>query len=124
MRILADKKKRERAFLSKLLAAVELAEQARVAERESPDFLVTTPDRRIGIEVTEIYRDKGDRIDRFWEGACESVIEAAQRCWLEADLPTVHVNIAFATSARFPKSEWSNWGRRVVGMVQAALPSA
>ena len=122
MRILADKKRRERAYVSKLLEAVGLAEQARVTERESPDFLVTTPDRRIGIEVTEIYRDKGDRKDRRWEGACESVIEAAQHCWLKADLPTVHVSIAFAASARLPKSEWSNWGRRAVEMVQAALP--
>ncbi len=75
MRILAGKKRRERAFVSALLVADGLAEQASITEGESPDFLVNTPDRRIGIEVTEVHRDKGDPKDRFWEGACESVIE-------------------------------------------------
>jgi len=119
---MSTKKRRERQFLDIVLSADPIAAPSEIIERERPDFVIKYPSETIGVEITQLYRRPTSRGSRLWEGACESVLEAATRWWEWRQLPPVHVSVTFDKDTPFPKSSWAFWGEFLGTLVHDIVP--
>jgi hypothetical protein len=92
----AIRKQRERHLLSLFLDVASLPVKA-VEDSESPDFILELDGRRVGIELTELYRPAvGSSVpSRAQENLTDRIVWAARRIYEAEAKSFVHVNVAF-----------------------------
>lgn len=68
-----------------------------IEKSEEPDFVVLTPERRVGIELTDLYREtpEGAVPQQAQESLRDRIAKTAGRKYAELGLPPLHVSVHF-----------------------------
>jgi hypothetical protein len=111
------RKWRERFFLKRFLEAKQLP-AAIERETEAPDFEVSLNGRRLGVEVSELFRDPGDGNSRQAQEACaEKIALAARQKYEAAGGPHLHVSIYFAPNVDLTRIRRDALAERLAALV-------
>jgi hypothetical protein len=116
------KKERERFWLEMLQSRVPMIASAVVQDLERPDFILTTPSRRISVEVTEYCHEQLERQDQLAECVCR---RAEAEC-ASVGLPPIWVQAEFDHKSLLHKKDVpaaaSDLAQRVQKLVPADCP--
>ena len=93
-------KRCERFYLDRLKEAISGFPRGRISEHESPDFLVSGEDRRLGIEMTVFHLPprSGQRPHQEQQSLKDRIVERAMRLHLDAGGPGLYVEVFFYES--------------------------
>jgi hypothetical protein len=120
-----DKKKRETYHLLLFLESFEGFPAGAILPCEHPDFLVQTSQGYIGIELTEYYRDSGNKYGsplRAKETHEEMVLKRASSGYKQRGLPPVHVGIHWSPSNHLIASKIDQLAATLIDLVECHLP--
>lgn len=117
-------KEQERAIVERLLSSIRDAPSGTLVPGEAPDFTMRAGDAQIGIEVTELYEQRGEGNEAAAEfHQVNVVIKQAQELAHRRGVPAAFVTVHFAVRA-ISKRRTSGLAAELVDIVAAAMPSA
>jgi hypothetical protein len=94
-----------------------------VVARENPDFLITTPNQRIGIEVRDVYVELPNRPSlKGQEFLKDSIVQLAHDIYRDAGGPPVTASFVFHRNTAFRKASAGMAARKLARCVPASLP--
>jgi hypothetical protein len=91
-------------------------------EHEGPDFLVVTQMRRIGIEVTQIFKTDGKRSLQTIETTKETITVLSQKYAECMELPPAHVSLFFSLNKNLRKDAQMAIAHRIAKVVRDNMP--
>jgi hypothetical protein len=117
------KKQKERAYLDILKGNIQDFPSGNIIESEHPDFIVGTPSKKIGIEVTQIFKKANcDRPFQAIEEEARIIVEMALKHYEDKKpLPNLQVNVIF-NSTLINKSERKSISNDLSSIVEKNLP--
>lgn len=94
-------------------------------ERENPDFIVKRSTGRLGIEVTQLFRDvpDGKRPMQEQESLRQRVLNAAHAMYDGQAGPAIWVSVHFSTSVNLTKQRAPQLGEQIARLVLSSLPA-
>ncbi len=97
----------ERAYFRRFQAAVPRVAGLVPSEPEPPDFLVETPEGRVGIELTAFYVPPapGQRPSQEMDALRDRVVQRAERLHAAAGGPALYVSVFFGRDRALRKSD-------------------
>jgi hypothetical protein len=103
-----EKKDIERFFLTKFLDETNLSSQVEnISDLEEPDFVLTFPDKIVGVELTSLYHDIKLKEERV---AVDKIIENAKKYFEKTSDLCLAVFITFRKPLILKGTETSNFG--------------
>jgi len=118
-------KERERRFVQRFLRVLGREELVlNLEDDEGPDFRVGAPEGRIGIEVTELFRETvpGKVPRQATERGWAQVASEAETLWTRQGRPFVRVNLLFHPDYHVPQRSATQLAARIVNLVDRYLP--
>jgi hypothetical protein len=102
-----NKKERERFYYDRLRIAIPSIPAIMPTEPDPPDFLITTPDIRLGIELTGFHLPPppGKRPGQEIQSLRERVVRTAEQFYRQAGGPALYVRVMFSDNLKLSKAE-------------------
>ena len=102
-----SKKQVERWQLDRFIEALPAFPEGSVEESEEPDFIVSSFERSVGIELTDLYWESSETgvPQQAQESLRYRIVQAAQRLYAERGLPNLHVSVHFNPNYVLNKSD-------------------
>ena len=95
----------------------------RVDHLDRPDFLVHSPSRVIGIELTDLYQQHGiGRTQQAQESERAGLLAEAKRQCIAAGVPSLNVAVFFAPHQPIRKSNRAAFAAQIASLVRARMP--
>jgi hypothetical protein len=125
MKIVLDTKKdHERYYLDLFRSTFPRFPAGSVEDGESPDFIVHSPDGKIGIELTRIYRQaRSNRAPlQSQESERDAVVADARQIYETMELDPVQVHFAFEGDSNLTKRNRKKYAHTLAMVVAKNLP--
>jgi CRISPR/Cas system-associated endoribonuclease Cas2 len=121
-----DVKHRERIYLDRLRSRCKDFPSGEIYSDESPDFIVDSNGKRIGIEITEIFVDDGKSKSsrQSIASARNTITSLARKHALELGTPPVCVTLFFNWRRRLLRCAEQDIASRVANVVHENIPPA
>src|SRR6266487_4758744 len=116
-------KEQERRFIDILKQQIADFPSGRLAETESPDFVVTTSNGKIGIEVTKIHRQATSNRLKREESEQEKIANEAVRIFETKNSVALEVKIHFSADNEFNKRNRRRLATAIASLVNAYAPT-
>jgi hypothetical protein len=116
-------KEQERRFIDILEQQIADFPSGRLAETESPDFVVTTSNGKIGIEVTKIHRQATSNRLKREESEQEKIANEAVRIFETMNSVALEVKIHFSADNEFNKRNRRRLATAIASLVNAYAPT-
>lgn len=93
---------------------------------ETPDFRIVSPDRSVGIELTQLFRPSEDGRQPLQEieRLRDLIVEKAEALYIGTGGPPLDVLVYFASHAVLNKANRDDVAARLAGLVSRRLPEA
>jgi hypothetical protein len=114
-------KEHERRFVAILEQQIADFPSGRLAETESPDFVVTTSNGKIGIEVTKIHRQATSNRLKREESEQEKIANEAVRIFETMNSVALEVKIHFSANNEFNKRNRRQFATAIASEFEAQL---
>lgn len=121
---MADKE-RQRSYFRQFQVAVPLIAGLVPSEPEPPDFLVVTPEGRVGIEFTAFYlpRAPGKRASQELDALRDRVVRMAESLHAKAGGPALYVSVFFEEDHAPRKSDVTPLAHELTGaLLRRGMP--
>jgi hypothetical protein len=120
----STKKEQERFYLDLFRATFPLFPDGSIEDGERPDFIIDTPDGRIGIELVRVYQHVS--INRpppqAQESERQALVGEARRIYETMNLDPLQVHVFFAGETNFTKKNRKIYARILANLVAKNLP--
>lgn len=115
------KKARERWLLEQFLAVSKI--RTVIVEREAPDFEIHLEERRVGVEVTELFHapQPGQLPLQAADSISAEIVKRAERLHADAGGPSLRVSVAFSHRKKLGSVRKNRAAQMLLEMVQRML---
>jgi hypothetical protein len=119
------KKERERYYLNLFRSLFPPFPEGSIEDGESPDFVIHASTRRIGIELTRVYKRASTNRPplQVQESERQALVAEACQIYQTMKLDPVQVSFFFATETSFTKKNRKNYAHALANLVANNLPA-
>ena len=93
--------------------------------RDRPNFFVESPNGKIGIEHTLLFKQKRprDKPSQAQESECQQMVMEALKCYEKMNLPITEVSLSFGTDTSFNKKNRKKFAKILTNLIVENLPA-